>query len=384
MTTSYTLRKRILQVSILFIIALVIFVFMTKSLRAEPQENPFSFALESFISAADATKSIGASTDMVTEIAGKFALIEEIRTSGIGAGVFEIAVTFAKALVVIYFLLMVVRESMRGDPGMEYWFKIFATMTVALIVLSMWGKIVENIDKGCSAIVEQINTHYAVSGNIVDTSDGQHYDNPDTDIDNDSDSYEKFIDNLAIIPWQILKEQGIINELPLENEAKEATKAYWENGTADQVQNLLTDDIVHFDTHSNNVMLTIEVGLIKLFRIGFICAIDAQVFFIALQLVIRSAMAPIAIASVMSGEGTRSSAVRYLKRYVGLYLQWAIVIVITLMFGTIMITLITVDPVSSIGIPSFVVKIWYVLSCLGGLCVTITQSNAIAMEVLGD
>lgn len=383
MTTSYTLRKRIIQVSVLCIIAIVIFVFMTKSLRAEPQENPFSFALESFISAADATKDVGTSTDIIYEVSGKFEIIENIRESGIGSGVSAIAVIFAKSLVIILFFLMVIRESMRGDPGMEYWFKIFITMTVALIALSMWSEIVKKINEGCSLLITYVNDQYGPEGHSYTDANGRvtYY---NSNLGGDVVSPYALEQNLAIVPWQIMKEQGILNELPEEEAAVEATLKYWQDESTDLVQNLLTDDIIHFDTYSNNVMLTIEVGLIKLFRIGFICAIDAQVFFIALQLVIRSALTPIAIASIMSGEGTRGSAVRYLKRYFALYLQWAIIIVITMMFGSIMMKLIVADPASSTGIPSVVVKIWYLLSCLGGLCVTITQSNAIAMEIIGD
>ena len=113
------------------------------------------------------------------------------------------------------------------------------------------------------------------------------------------------------------------------------------------------------------------------------CAIDAQIFFIALQLVLRSAFMPIAIVGVAS-EGMRGGALRYVKRYFALYLQEGIIIVIMMAFSIILQTILSTSSGGGTVIPMQIVEMYYVLTCYGAITAAISQSSGMAQEIMGD
>ena len=409
-TISYTIRKRILYIafmSILFITTCYQFMPKQYVIAATPVEDgeeeestsegdraqkTADNIVSMFVSNCNLVYVVCQTGTLVKDTIEKFKLTSEIRSASRKATNIEsMAVTIAIGLAYIYILLYILREAMRGEMTMEFWGKCFIILMVTCIAASQWFVILNSVDKLGDYVLTKASEAFQ----------GQ----------SENDRTTELMQNNSASPVKMMVNQGVLNiqESDLQNTTitdangkktgvnisspwAQSVVAYWWGsptasptdviqGNTEEFKRLLSENYETVVTDSSYSQLNLSGILnliIRVLLIGMKCAIDAQLFFIALQLVLRGAFMPIAIVGVAS-EGMRGGAIRYIKRYFALYIQEAVIIVIMVAFTTILFTIL--DPSKVAG---SIVEIYYVLTCYGAITATITQSSAVAQEIIGD
>jgi len=99
----------------------------------------------------------------------------------------------------------------------------------------------------------------------------------------------------------------------------------------------------------------------------------------ALEMILRSMMAPIGCADVITG-GTNSSGIRYMKRMLGISLQGGIMIAIIAASALFINELLVGEGVFTIGNTVFLMKYLGVVAAMVGI---LGQSKSIAFEIVG-
>ena len=431
---SYTIRKRILLMA-LFSILFVCFCYHNLSVpyslvnaddgsadadsegktpeegKRPTQDNVVAI----FKGNCDLVFTVCSAGSLVKDTVDKFKLTSQIRNAThTKIRIDIIAVQIAIALAYIYILLYILKEAMRGEMTMEFWGKCFIVLMVTCLLSSQWFVLVNAIDN---------------FGDNIITNASNAFMNGNTDITKD------LLTKSAASPIKMMVNQGVLDleesELP---EWSSTVLSYW--GLSDTVQHTSVGDPVSGipvpgvigpdgtpdstlpnpdhssqtnsttvknakdataftellstkynqvvdDTYSKLNLSYIISIIIQVLLMGMKCAIDAQIFFIALQLVLRSAFMPIAIVGVAS-EGMRGGALRYVKRYFALYLQEGIIIVIMMAFSIILQTILSTSSGGGTVIPMQIVEMYYVLTCYGAITAAISQSSGMAQEIMGD
>lgn len=360
MNSSFLQRKKITLIALLIVFC-ILGGYSITFVRAQASLDTITAI---YVQTADAVKKISSTGDLVEQVSDKFEQTKTMSDSESGAftgAMLKFATTAAQGLVGIYFLINLIREAMRGDPSMDFWFKIFAVYMLTAVLLINWNTIIKTVENIGWDLKDSITGSVTTSGVASDD-----YDNPKNIANMCADSVVQIMVNEDVIKQPNKKGMA---------QLKKATIKYWKTGKTDAVMKVL-DPLVINDTWQKNTSLSAMLLMISFTEIGILCAIDGQVFFLAMQIVLRRSLAPIAIANI-SMEGARSGAVRYLKRYFALYVQIAIIIMLAMAFTQMITTVITAE---NGALP----KIYHILACQGTMMAAISQSGQLAQEVLGD
>lgn len=307
--------------------------------------------------------------------------ISNIMSSTTSVG--SIIQVLAFGLVMINIWLTIIRESMRGEPTLEFWTKIFLVMGVSLFVVTNIGSILSGIDRIGTSIVDVFNTNIKANeqeGSLVSA----------TGFNDPREPFAKAAVGMLVESGQ-LKEEAVEDETLISDILQywEQTQTQESNSVMDMLSQLLEDAKTFVNgegnTFKNSLMTTVRISLFHLLRIAFLCAIYGQIFMIAVQLALRSLLAPVAVAGITS-DGMRSSGVRYLKRLLSLYLQFIIILIFSSVFTGIVQTV--TSGVSGLGgeneVAKAVFSIYAIIACMGAMIAAVSQSGSLAIELLGD
>ena len=198
----------------------------------------------------------------------------------------RISLGLGYAMVVIFSLTGVIKESQKGEISMDYWFRIFTVTVAAVIVMSSVNPIMDSIyDVGNYIVV-------SVEAAVEDTGAGIWA------VAESEEEQKKIIHALSEIPGLSGDENGSNSlEQLLDEEYEGNFFALQEACEMLQYLNLL-------------VILPVLLSMYL---------ITAAVF----EVKIRQVFAPIAIASIAS-DGARSSGMRFLKKYLACFVKIAI------------------------------------------------------------
>ena len=324
---------------------------------------------QAFAFATDVTREFLNSADMVDTVFTRYELINKVKdVSGELFVIQNLVVGIATGLVLVYFGIMIVRESMRGDPSMEYWFKILAMLLVTVTVLSNYTLIEGAIDDLGHKMLGEIRSKFLVDDYLHQGEETK-------------ERYPALYNQAMLIPYQILADNDMLQDLETMDEEKmiAATRSYIETGSTVKASKVMSKHVKNGDW-SKALSVHIQLTLFTFLRIGFLIAIDAQIFFIFMQLLLRGLMMPIALAGIVS-EGTRGPGLRYLKRYFALYLQMAVILVIAMCFSNVLNKMMEyANEKRLLGI----VALYFMMSCMGAMIAAVSQSSSIANELVGD
>ena len=400
--------------------------------------------MSAFESAADMVYNIAQSKEMASKVRDRINTTVLSKTFAIGNNQFgNIAIMIANMLVLIYIIIAIIKESMRGDPSFDFWFKIFATMILTVFVCVNTIEIIDAIEGiGQSILTQLIGTgEVGDADKTIETIEGASITNMLKDAkDNGKGKKEDatikdYSTEMLLLPYELLQSNGFITEKALDtikendsNKAKYAqctfdyfcitkneknVKEYFpgyaqaNTGKTDpsdttggssggnddvsdtntkenilkDIQNKLGEDaITGTKNEFDTLLFSIFTIIMYIFSLGFIIAIDALLFSIMIQLTIRKILAPIAFASIAT-EGARSSGVRYIKRFFALYLQVAIIYIFAAIFNSIVMRLIIGIGTSE---QSGIIKVVMVFGGMAALVAAVSQTGPIATEVMGD
>ena len=392
--------------------------------------------MSAFESAADMVYNIAQSKEMASKVRDRINTTVLSKTFAIGNNQFgNIAIMIANMLVLIYIIIAIIKESMRGDPSFDFWFKIFATMILTVFVCVNTIEIIDAIEGiGQSILTQLIGTgEIGDADNTIEDIEKDSITNMLTDAKDDGEGHKEaasikdYSTQMLLLPYELLQSNGFITEKALDTiKENDTSKAKYAQYTFDyfcitkneknvkeyfpgysqsdietsptggnddvsdtetkesilkDIQNKLGEDAItgtknEFDT----LLFSIFTIIMYIFSLGFIIAIDALLFSIMIQLTIRKILAPIAFASIAT-EGARSSGVRYIKRFFALYLQVAIIYIFAAIFNSIVMRLIIGIGTSE---QSGIIKVVMVFGGMAALVAAVSQTGPIATEVMGD
>lgn len=203
----------------------------------------------------------------------------------------------AAFMVLLYTLINMIKESQRGEIDMDYWFRIFASAAVAVLLVTSTNTVMNKLydlgDMITTRIEQSLETAVAVDGDYADNEHSLMNDNPYFEND-DSAETQKLMTALKKFP-------GMENIEDIVGNDQNIAESQWY-----KMQNV-------------SEMLTILQYVVYLPLIICIFLMFSAVF----ELKIRQMFAPIAVASV-AYDGARSTGVRYLKKYLGCFMKIAI------------------------------------------------------------
>ena len=376
--TSYRIRKRIVLAA--FMISIVIVCLFTLSrVRAESDA-----VLGAYMTGANLYAETIDSVNIVQNVKEKFDVMifnsksggdktNSVLVSAVSGAqdtfnqLANIVVTIASGLIMIYMVIYIIKESMRGDPTFDFWIKVFFMFALAFLFTTHWNVIMTKIADVGKAIVDQFNVEEMKIYN--------------------SKKLQYNAEALAGLEW--MKTGNMISEMPekIDDKFFNAYKNARENpndmaaqqNLSTQIGNV-TKNYITDNSWSKYLELSgLEDFIFKLAQFGLNIAIDGQILFIALQLLLRKLFAPIALADI-TVEGVRSPGVRFLKRYFALYLQCAII----LMLSMVMLWMTKAIVLNSDVIGAFNMRIVVLMICLTTFTASITQSGNLANELVGD
>lgn len=367
MSTTVLTRKKLIAFAIILIAA---FIAVFISMRV--------FALDAVKASAEEALNLAKvmyeSSKMDEAIEEKVELILEFDANQAGwlAMGSRLVGAAASVLAAIMIMLALIRESMRGDPSVEMWFKWLAVYSVTIFAIINWHDIADGVNSLGKSLLENVSQQSAVT-------------QADTGAAGASD--DAMAESIVRGAFGMLIENGQLDSMPDDHAISEAASAI--QGGSTSTENIITTLGGNANAENNtflaSVEMTIRVLIFKILRILFQCAIDAQIYMVYIQLIIRTIAMPLAIAGIASdGAGMRSSGIRYLKRFLGLYLQIAIVILIGKIMGvTLRTVMLNVANMSNSALGA-ALPIYTVITFMGAMMVAVSQSGAIAQEILGD
>lgn len=413
-TSSYHARKTAVRVCMAAVLAVtVFFILLTKA-------SAISTVMTNFDRVNLLAKNMYYSAHFTTTIVDRYVLVQNILQMDFIRSLTDVAVVIASALVSIYFFTNIIRESLRGENTIEIWFKILATFMISIVLIANYGKIMTGIDFLGNAVISAFSGRDFSALNDPDSpfspfsdeesggteaQESSGNDTPESSPTESTDSSDagtvdfeseegQFMLNCAKNAIGLLVEDGELRNDPdrIDEAARNMVESWNVGGGKDQdtVSAFITDaqaalkDLAENDDYGTGILAGIKFLAFSLFRIIFICTVDGYIIMIALQLIFRKILAPIAMADV-SIEGTRSPGFRYLKRYFTLYLQMGVILVISRMaFAIILRAVSYYNQEGSAFNLGGVMGFYIILTCMGALIAAIAQSGAIAAEIAGD
>lgn len=235
-----------------------------------------------------------------------FFMMEKVYTSfasflnedGLTTAVSGFVTGIAAFLIMLYTCINVIKETQRGEIDMNYWFKIFASTAVAVLVVTSTNTIMNSLyDLGDLAITQvgtSLESHFAEGGAgseseyVLPTSEGSFVDVDDPEVVN------KFISALQQIPG------------------------------AEDANIILGDDRELSETLHYKMQNVAKLLKLLNYAVMLPALLAAILVFMGIfEIKIRQMFAPIAVASI-ANDGARSSGVRFLKKYVGCFMKIAV------------------------------------------------------------
>lgn len=195
----------------------------------------------------------------------------------------------ASMLVVLFIVMMIVKESERGEVTPEFWFRCAAQIIIALVVIISLDQIMDSIYKLGNLIIQAV--YEGVNSRLSTVQDYQTI--TSGAVKSGTASEKQILAAMKQIP-------GLENiDTLLKDSSTNATDWYEMN-------------------NAGKIMQVLEI-VVYAPMLAAMYLIFSAVF----EVKIRQIFAPIAVSTI-SYEGTRSSAVRFLKKYLACFLKIAI------------------------------------------------------------
>lgn len=210
----------------------------------------------------------------------------------------------ACGILVIYSLIGVIKESMKGEVSMDYWFRIFASTVVAVIVLTSIQTITSRLGDLGGAIVNTVST------------ESENQTKKDGTIQKiGKDKWEEY---LSVLPMM----SGTGQAGALSGSSNSGSSS----GTGGSFKDVMNNNDSSTDWYTVQQM---ESVLRVMNYIVYIPVLAAYFLFFSavFELKIREIFAPLAVSTI-AHEGARSSGVRFLKKYFAIYIKMAVYFII--------------------------------------------------------
>ncbi len=350
-------RKTFLTVKRMGIIFLILLVLLGRFSYAD---NTSVSIIENYQQALN-----GLSTDFLDEVKSRFEEIEGKNgntgllatiESQYGANVRGTIANIAILIMGIMVLISIIQEAQRGEMTMEIWLKILITMAVGLWLIVSSGTILNAVNSLGNDIVTRISG--SVSSSNGNTSEIT------------STSRVSF-DDLTYFLGSEANARKVI-EAAGESVSDGKTYDIEKLKEAAHEANIDTSVMVEGSTAS------FVAGCLKLAPMILIAIMDGMVYMLAIQMLIRSIFLPLAIVD-LSSEGIRGNGMRYIKRYLALYIQKGIYYVVAGMSTTIIHAALT----GEVANQGMLLRCF--MYCVGlGTCIgMMSQAGAVANEIVG-
>ena len=253
-------------------------------------------------------------------------------------GVFYMAAKFIKGIAMffclIFCLLGIIKESARGEISMDYWTRIFVSTVVAVLLVANVSAVMDSLYKTGGAIIDEMISSTTMFA--------------DTATDHMSlitDEQKKDL----IHKWSLLP--GFNGHFPVDDEAgtgeeEEGTGdgegGEQDGGNGEGGGNEETDETtqsrvgsledVYYGTDNGEQYIATQYLSSLLDPLQLVCLLPLLasmylIFAMVFEVKIRQLFAPIAVAAI-GYEGARSSAVRFLKKYLSCFLRIGIYFII--------------------------------------------------------
>ena len=322
----------------------------------------------------------------------------------------SIVITVASGLILIYIVIYIIKESMRGDPTFDFWIKVFFILALAVFVTTQWNSIMSSISKVGKVLISSIdftevkpvdnapyNRYYDKNKNrslskeeqafrVADYN--QLYDKNNDGILSFAETKARYTEEISSgLEWMYVGDMITSKDVEIDDKLIAAYADAKNNPDNTEKQSTLFEqlgstvqDVLGNEDWNNYLGLTgVEGFIFKIAQIGLNIAIDGQILFIALQLLIRKLFAPLALADITT-EGMRSPGVRYLKRYFALYIQCAIILILSVVMFWMMKAIVTNTKI----VEAFSMRLVVLMIGLSTFTASITQSGNLANELVGD
>ena len=204
----------------------------------------------------------------------------------------------AGLLVAVYAISNIIRESSKGEIAIDYWYRLFATVAIAIVVVTGVGTVMDSLYGLGDNIVGSVAYYMEQDTITVGGHSGLSGAGGTTSLD-DEEKKKKFISALSTLPGLNGDENGVgsLEELM---EAGEGDVNFWALQAVDE---MLTP--LQFISYAPLVICMF--------------LIYSAIF----ELKIRQLFAPLAVASI-AYEGGRSMGMRFLKKYLACFVKIAI------------------------------------------------------------
>ena len=274
----------------------------------------------------------------------KLDAIDKVRTDPNFTLFWNIFQVLGIALLASYFVIRIIRDLQKEEATAEFWARIGMTFALSLVLLMNLDWLFSSLDTlgiairdAASSAVEGINQSYQSS-----------FDNSGTNI-----------------YWNTLRDiVGASSSIP-------SVSGSWSEASP-----VLANPAGSMQASSELAILSYTLGqaeltIISALSISVRFALNGVIYFVGLMFVLRRTFAPIAIAHIMI-EGAKSPGTRYLKRYMALYLQEAMMYIVacigTHVAGTVM--------------QGGGVKIYIMWSIMGAVVVVMGSTGRFARELI--
>ena len=211
-------------------------------------------------------------------------------------------------MVIVFSLINIAKETQRGEISMDYWFRIAATLVVAIVLVTSVGNVMDYIYGMGDYVITAADTR--MQDDEIETAGKDKNGNPLTvtvgkagkDINSDENSDEKnnILEAMTYIPGLSGDQDGNGNIKELYN----ATSA---------------SDVSFFRIESAESIVTLMEYIV--YAPMLICMF--LVFSAIFEVKLRQIFAPIAVAAI-AYEGGRSTGVRFLKKYMACFVKIAL------------------------------------------------------------
>ena len=219
-----------------------------------------------------------------------------------GVALLRVMITaVGSVLVFVFTIVNILKETQRGEVSMDYWFRIIASMVIAIFLVTSVGTFMDYIYGFGDYVIKMVERtmetdNYGGSG--TSTLEEQLHEK----IMKDQNGDQKLLEALTHIPGLngSTNGKGNIKELYNLQELSNDNASFYQIKTAEPIISLL-EYVVYAPM------------LISMFLI----------FSAVFEVKIRQIFAPAAVA-VIAYEGSRSSGVRFLKKYLACFVKIAI------------------------------------------------------------
>ena len=241
-------------------------------------------------------------------------------------------------MVIVYFLLAIIKESLRGeDFGMEAWTRLLVQLGLALTVIIFLPDILSALFSFGSTVIDTISNALQVDESLDTTA-----------------LQDKVLNNLG-------KENNILG---------------FNSKLKDVMDNKSSD---FFDVQSMGSMMSTVYPIVTLLPVlACMYLIYAAIF----ECKLRELFAPIAVASI-TYEGARSAGMRYIKKYLAIFVKIGIYFVIAAIGH--MVSMYFFNMLLDAKCAPSYIPIYMVLGLMGNVVAALTmmQMGGMADEIVG-